>query len=461
MTESDTELDRRNVLKLSGGGLAAMTGLAGCMGGGNGSSGGGGNAGTAGGGGSSGQATVKYWHKETGAKPLMREIATGFDGANLEISAFPESKMPSQLQSALATGSPPHVVQSKLKTAQQLHANDALSTKSAQNVMKRIGWDNWFRGPKSVVGGKDAYTVPWFAWLMMTFYREPVWKKKGLPKPTTWSNIEECARKLHDPENSKYGIGLGTKENYFTTECFQNFALANGGRVFNKKGEIVFDNKEIVEALEFYAHLHKEYGLPGQNSYPTIKQMYLNNRTDLVLWSDWLLPVIWGEGSREMAKNTSVVAYTKKKQRGTFGMVNSLSILNVEDSRTQKAAEDFVYYMQKEDKPYLKWLQHLPLGPNPSTKTTSKSKAYTSGKYAPKDLAGMFDVFQPLIPRIREGFQSLHRFGTVDGKSFPGYGQITNQLLIAQAVTRVIQGEKAQKVAEEQAEKMRNIVKNK
>jgi len=49
--------------------------------------------------------------------------------------------------------------------------------------------------------------------------------------------------------------------------------------VFSADGEIIFDSEEIIEALEFYAHLHNEYGLPGQNSYPTIKQMYFNEST--------------------------------------------------------------------------------------------------------------------------------------------------------------------------------------
>jgi multiple sugar transport system substrate-binding protein len=323
--------------------------------------------------------------------------------------------------------------------------------------MERIGWDNWFDGTKSVVGGKDAYTIPWYAWILMTFHRKSVWEEKGLPKPTTWSNIEECAEANHDPDNNKYGIGIGTKNNYFTTECFQNFALSNGGRVFNADGEIIFDSEEIIEALEFYAHLHNEYGLPGQNSYPTIKQMYFNESTSLVQWSDWLLPVIWDEASPEMAKNTGVVGYTEKKQKGTFGMVNTLSILDVESDEEQQAAEEFAYHMQQGE-PYLKWVHSMPLGPNPSTKTTANSDDYLNGKYAPEKFDGLLEAFSDELSMIREGFDALQRFGTVDGKSFSSYGPITSKQLISEAITRVIQGEDAQTVAEEQADKMRDEV---
>lgn len=439
--------DRRKVLKLSGASLATMTGLAGCVGGGG---GGGGQGNTQ-------SSSITYWHKETGYKPLMKEIAKDFDGGNVEVNSFAESKMPSQLQSALASGTAPNVVQSKLNRAQQLDANDALSKEAAQNVMERIGWDNWFEGPKSVVGGQDAYTVPWFAWIIMMFYRESLWEEKGLPEPTTWSNIEECAKALHDPDNGKYGIGIGTKHDAYTTECFQNFAHSNDARIFNKDGEIIFDSPEMIETLEFYAHLHNEYGLSGQNSYPTIKQMYFNKTTSLVMWSDWLLSSIWEEAGREMAQNTKPVGYTEKKQKGTFGMINSHSILDVQNEQQLKAAEDFAYYMQKGE-PYLNWLHAVPLGPNPTTKTTANSEEYKSGQYAPENMKEMFEVFSDELSIIRQGFKSLQRFGTVDGKSFNGYGPISSQLLVSEAVTRVIQGEQPQRVAEEQAEKMRNAI---
>lgn len=445
----DQELDRRSVLKFSGASLAAMSGMAGCLGSENGDSGGSGSQ----------NPSMKFWHKETGSKSLMKDLAQGFEGGSVTVNSFAESKIPSQIQSALTSGRPPNVLQSKIRSAQLLNGNNALSAKSAQNVMERIGWDNWFSGPKSIVGGQDAYTVPWYAWILMTFYRKSEWEKKGLPEPTTWSKLEECAKALHDPDNNKYGIGMGSKHNYYTTECFQNFAMSNGARVFNSNGEIVFDSKEMIEALEFYAHLHNNYGLPGQNSYPTIKQMYFQKNTSLVLWSDWLFASIWREASKEMAKDTGSVGHVKKKSKSTYGTVNALSILKVQDEQQMKAAEDFVYHMQH-GKPYLRWVQSVPLGPNPTTKKAATSKAFKSGKYASDDTKEMYDVFSEELSVIFNGLSTLKRFGTVDGKSFTGYGEITSNLLISEAVTRVIKGENAQTVAEEQAEKMRDAISN-
>ncbi|MFC6825297.1 ABC transporter substrate-binding protein [Halopelagius fulvigenes] len=448
VSNPDQGLNRRSVLKLSGASLAAMSGTAGCLS----SGGGGGNTGSQ-------NDNVKFWHKETGSKSLMKNLAQGFGKGNVTVNSFAESKIPSQVQSSLSAGQPPNVLQSKIRSAQLLNGNNALSAKSAQNVMERVGWDNWFSGPKSIVGGQDAYAIPWYAWILMTFYRKSEWEEKGLPEPTTWSEIEECAKALHNPDNNKYGIGTGSKHNYYTTECFQNFAMSNGARVFNSDGEIIFDSDEMVEALEFYAHLHNDYGLPGQNSYPTIKQMYFQENTSLVLWSDWLFSSIWNEASKEMAKDTGIVGHVKKKKKSTYGTVNTFSILKTQDEQQMKAAEDFAYHMQQGE-PYLRWLHSVPLGPNPTTKTTANSKEFKSGKYAPDDAKEMFKVFSEELSVIREGFSTLKRFGTVNGKSFSGYGAITSELLISEAVTRVIKGEDAQTVAEEQAEKMRNVISN-
>jgi len=221
MTNPDDTLDRRNVLKLSGGSLATMAGLAGCLnsgepGDGSGTKTGGGDgedtdSSTDTGGSGDQVGSLKFWHKETGNKPLMKEIAQSFEGPEITVNSFAESKMP-QRSSRLSLGKQ-GTSRRRVETADgaALDVNDALSAESAQNVMERIGWDNWFEGPKSVVGGKEAYTVPWYAWILATFHRKSVWEEKGLPKPTTWSNIEECAEANHDPDNNKFGIGIGTK----------------------------------------------------------------------------------------------------------------------------------------------------------------------------------------------------------------------------------------------------------
>ena len=56
-------------------------------------------------------------------------------------------------------------------------------------------------------------------------------------------------------------------------------------------------------------------------------------------------------------------------------------------------------------------------------------------------------------------FENIERFGYVDGKAFPELGNITNKFLIAEAISRVTDGENADTVAKEQAKKMRDAIK--
>lgn len=449
----DTGISRRQALRiaLASTGATTLGGLAGCMGGG-------GNGGDSSNG-TSGTADINYWHKEPGQEELMNEIVDGFSGAKIEPRAISEDDMPSQLQSAQASGTLPTVLEAKVQTIQQMGSGSALSTGPVEEVISDIGEDDFFKGALDVLSSPegDRYAVPYYAWIQIFAYRDSKFEEHGLEAPTDWDKLRTAAETLHDPDNDQYGIGLGDKEHFFTRECFQPFALSNGARVFNTDGEIIFDSSEMVEALEFYAELENNYGIPGRNHYGPLRQMYLNENVHLTTYSSWLLTSILTEGSQEMLEDTSVVAHVENKRRATYGMVNGLTIFKDQSPEEVRTAKEFIKYMVSGD-PYVQFLHNYPAGPNPSRKSVSESDSYRNCEFCSEDVQGVMTVAEDDVARIAEGAKNIERFGIVEGNSFPEFGDIASELLVAKAVSRTIRGEDAETVASDIADQMRDVI---
>ena len=450
--ERSEGIDRRDLLKFIGAGTAT-TALAGCTGNRSQGTSQNANAQKAG-----NTPKLKYWHKETGYKKYMNRESNQFSGADVSTRAIPESKIATQVQSAMATGNLPNVVESSLMISQQLQNGGVLSTKSATNVVKSFGKDTFLNGPLTVCKAADGgyYAVPWYVFLMGLYWREDNFKEKGLAPPTTWENIRKAAEALHDPDNNHYGIGLGTKKNYYTTQSFEPFALSNDARVFNESGDIVFDSKEMIETLKFYAELDRQYGVPGDTDYKDLRQFYFTKQTSLVMWNDWFLGMLQGQSEQLLSKSVyqPFVQRDSGSDKASYGMVITMSLPDVGN---QSAAEEFVKYLNSKPR-YIKFLHKYPLGPSPTRKPIATSDSYLNCKYCSDSMKGLIDRRPQAVDRIRKGINRMERFGTVNGNNFPEYGQITSQFLIAEAVRRVIDGESADTVAKEQAEKMRQEI---
>ncbi|MEZ3163869.1 extracellular solute-binding protein [Halorubrum sp. RMP-47] len=444
---------RRELLRWTGsaGSAAVLAALAGCSGGTNsGDSGDGGDNGSDNGDGSNEYAPIETWSKEQQAerRQIISPMVEEFDQADVQIEFFDEDNIPEELSAARAAGDLPNVLQVQAQTIQNLGNEGVLSTESAQAVIDAIGMDDLRDGALEFMTTPEGeyFAVPHDGWVQGIWYRQSKFDELGLPEPTTWENIREAAEALHDPDNNQYGIGLGTENANFTRQAFTPIAISNGARVFNEAGEIVFDSPEMVEALEFYVDLAQNYGHPGKHVYDATRQTYVNENSHMIMWSSYIIDDLL---EAEMADDTAFAPYVRRDTDASYGQVTGFGITESGDDAVQRTAEAFTEYMFQPDQ-YVEWLHMAPGGMQSVRQSVSESDAYQDNE--------VLTAWEDTVATISSALDNVQRFGFVNGQSIPEFGQIASQLLVAEAVVRVYEGEDAETVASEQAEAMRQAI---
>jgi sorbitol/mannitol transport system substrate-binding protein len=113
------------------------------------------------------------------------------------------------------------------------------------------------------------YALPFYGESSFTFYRKDLFDQAGLKMPDEpkYSDIEQFAKKLHNPGGGVYGIALRGKPGWGENMAYVS-TLVNtyGGRWFDEKWKPQINSPEWKEAITFYVNLLKNYGPPGSSS---------------------------------------------------------------------------------------------------------------------------------------------------------------------------------------------------
>jgi len=107
----------------------------------------------------------------------------------------------------------------------------------------------------------DISTIPLDNSPHIFFYRKDVLAKHGLEPPKTLSQVEQVARKIHNPPELYAFAMRGLK--YANAGVFPHTAFGFGARFFDSSGNIKMNTPEWVEALEWYARMLQNYAPPG------------------------------------------------------------------------------------------------------------------------------------------------------------------------------------------------------
>ncbi|WP_266081452.1 ABC transporter substrate-binding protein [Haladaptatus caseinilyticus] len=433
---------RRRILQSLGGAVGTAS-LAGCMGS------------LSGGGDSDGTTELRFWtsNVENDRKKVIKDLLKSFDSnskSKVTMNAVKEDDLPTRISSARASGTLPTVADFGLSPMQKLGSSDLLSTKVADEVIANVGKDRFYQGALDLTKAPDGghYAVPMYGWVEGMWYRKSVWEENGLKEPTTWDALLNAAKTLHKPDDNQYGIVIGTKKTAFARQCFTPFARSNDARVFDKNGKIVFDSKEMVEALDFYGKL-AQYTPPGKDTWKTANNTYLNEQSHLIEYSTFIMGDVVEKGTK-MVKDTNFAPYVENKRKSSFGQIVGLNHFTAASDEALKYGKELSSFLMEKDQ-YIKWLHMAPGGMNPVLKDVASSKAFKQNE--------TLSAWGSTVEDVSAAFENIERFGYVDGKSFPKLGNITNKYLIAEAISRVTDGEDAKTVATEQAEKMRQAIK--
>ena len=93
-------------------------------------------------------------------------------------------------------------------------------------------------------------------------YNKDLFAQHGLSVPTSWDELLQVAKTIHDPDSGIYGIAMCGKRFVSTVTQFQQYLYANGGKIVDEEGNVVINDAKAVRALEFYKEL-SQYAQPG------------------------------------------------------------------------------------------------------------------------------------------------------------------------------------------------------
>jgi multiple sugar transport system substrate-binding protein len=405
---------------------------------------------------------VMLWHQETQLErqEAMLEIADRFERAHewqIEVEAIEsqEIHVEYQLRDARDTFTLGQFNTSQLDL---FRGTDRPAKEAADGVVERIGDDRFWDAVLEQAETPGGYLgVPFFIWVQGPWYRESVFESYGLSDPPrSWDQLLGAAETLHDPADGQYGIVLGEDaETEYPTHCYTQLALANDTPLFSEDGEILFDTDAHVETLEFYRQL-TEYTPPELMKPVPAFDAFVDERAHFGIYPTHLITYVWNSADDPEAAVSDLrfSGYMDESRQSAYGLMNYLVFSAAASSEQLSGAKQFAEFLLtgEDHANYLDWLSVQVGGFQPVFEAFRERDDYQQIEIL-KHVADT--ITQELIP---EGITSIERFGgAVYDDYFPVIGEIEGQFLISKAIRRVLDGENARTVAEETADRMREL----
>jgi len=107
------------------------------------------------------------------------------------------------------------------------------------------------------------YGIPLYAWSHLIVYRKDLLETHNLKPAKTFEDLASVAKKLNDPKNEIWGLGIGMGKDDDIAMFFQSLLWAFGGKVFESDGKTVAINSpETRKALQYLIDLYRQGVIP-------------------------------------------------------------------------------------------------------------------------------------------------------------------------------------------------------
>ncbi|WP_284646685.1 ABC transporter substrate-binding protein [Paenibacillus silviterrae] len=104
-------------------------------------------------------------------------------------------------------------------------------------------------------------SIPLSTEQQILYYRKDLLRNAGISVPRTLDELEEAAKKLHDPQGGVYGFVARGQKNALVTQL-SSFIYSEGGD-FQQGWKATLDSAETISGITRYVNLLKNYGPPG------------------------------------------------------------------------------------------------------------------------------------------------------------------------------------------------------
>ena len=425
------------------------------------------------------QATIlEFWTTETQSDRMktIQLLMDTFQALNPDVQVklvpIDENDIPSQMAAASAARNLPALVEVSSELTMAFGEEGILDIEGATRMVRQIGKDRFYRGALKMVETRNKgnyYGLPYHGWIQGIWYRADWFKEEGLKPPNTWETILRAAKTFYEPDQNQYGILVGTKAENYAEQCFTQFALSNGAGEFNPKGELIFDSKEMLDTLAYYAELAK-YNPPGPQTWRA-RDYYLQGKMAMFFYSTYIMDdlalaeVAAGSLTNEnfpelkgstfdptLVDNTRVAPTITHAKPAGYGSIVVLALVDQGSREKNNAAQKLVTFMY-EPSSYITFLHMAPGGMNPMLRDIAGMPEYLN------DPKGVFNRYgREKIEEIIAGLDNIGSFTIVDGKTFPESGKIFAKQIIPRMIYSVTIEGKAPKDALLWAEEQMKMV---
>jgi multiple sugar transport system substrate-binding protein len=193
----------------------------------------------------------------------------------------------------------------------------------------------------------QTYAIPWYDTGANFWYRKDLFAEKRLKVPNTWEELLECAKVLNKEKEGLYGIVVPYGRNQWTAWYFESFMWSNGGLVFDKNLNIVFNSPQNAATLLFLKKLSK-YSPPGSSEYSFEQTMnvFITGRAAITYYFGRILPEIY-KRNPDLAEKIGAFMIKRKEyvQWNGMGMIGIMK-----GSKNEAEAKKFLrYYLTSPD----------------------------------------------------------------------------------------------------------------
>jgi multiple sugar transport system substrate-binding protein len=401
--------------------------------------------------------TFDFWTSETQSDRVrtIQLLMDTFQALNPDITVnlvpIDENDIPSQMAAAAAAGNLPGLVEVSSELTMAFGEEGILDIAGTTNLVNQIGAGRFYRGALKMVESRDPgkyYGLPFHGWVQGIWYRADWFKKAGLEPPNNWENILNAARTFYRPKENQYGILVGTKAENYAEQCFTHFALSNGAREFNSEGKLIFDSKEMLDTLEYYARLAK-YNPPGPQTWRA-RDYYLQGKMAMIFYSTYIMddlalaevaagsltsenfPELKGAVfDPELVDNTGVATTITGTRPAGYGSIVALGLVKQGSKEKDEAVQKLARFLYEPDA-YITFLHMAPGGMNPMLRDIASMPEYLN------DPKGVFKRYgREKIEEIISGLDNIGSFTIVDGRTFPDSGKIFAKQIIPRMIYAV------------------------
>lgn len=293
------------------------------------------------------KATIMYMTEE-GDPPSVKvynEFKADFEAQNpnitVEIQQIESGQLSQKVTMAMAAGAPLDVFTSPTHLSPKLGREGRLL--GLNDMIDSLGGKKaWYPTTLIELDGV-VYAVPYATGGQVMWYRKDLFDQAGLTVPERWPEWLEATAKLTDKSKGMFGMALPGSKHHATFMWFSVFLWQSHSQIFNKDLEVVLDNPNSVEAVDFYVKM-LQYAPEGagQWSYYDILDAYTSGKTAMTMYHGRVLGRLYSDAPHLMpVTRVSFLPYNKMKSTWNDLNYNAIS----SDTKHPEASVAWLRYM--------------------------------------------------------------------------------------------------------------------